>query len=77
VAGSKRQIDGWRYCADPSSPSHLDPGKIHKPIEAGERHFSHNELKNASDFAKFHRAACIYRQGTPATVKCKKQLIVK
>jgi hypothetical protein len=47
------------------------PGKIHKPIAAGERHFSHNELKNASDFTKFHPAACIYRQGTPATVKCK------
>jgi hypothetical protein len=70
----KRQIDGWlQLRPDLSSPPHLDPGKIPKPIDVGERHFSFSELRNASDFVKFHPPSCSYRTGTPATVNCEKE----
>jgi hypothetical protein len=52
-------------CADLSSPSHPDPGKIHKPIDAGERHFSLSESKNlhiSPSFIREHLAigrACL------------------
>jgi hypothetical protein len=47
------------------------PGQIHKPIDVGEWHFPFSELKNASEFAKFHPPTCIYWPGMPATVNFK------
>jgi len=59
-------------CGDRSPPRYLDPGKIPKPIDVGERLFSLSELKNASDFDKFHPPACSYRTGTPANSQLRK-----
>jgi len=55
------------------SPWDRDIGKIPESIGAGERHFSLNEIKQASDIAMFYLAASSGWPASPAIVNFEKR----
>jgi hypothetical protein len=71
VLGSK---DGDSGCAisPQTNRRRVEYGKIHIPIDAGERHFRAGETEKASDTVKFRLKACSYRPRLLAIANCEK-----